>query len=493
MKRADGDDQWIIIGAGPAGLTAAYELMKQGCSAKLFEADNIVGGISRTESYKGYRFDIGGHRFFTKSERVAAIWDEVAGADMITRTRISRIYFNGRFFSYPLQPKNALFGLGPVEAVRILLSYLKAQLDFNAPEASFEDWVTKRFGRRLFEIFFKSYTEKVWGMPCSEIDAEWAAQRIKNLDLLEALRNALFGARKGDVVTSLIEEFSYPRLGPGMMWEKFEDLVAQANIQTHLRHEVVQLNHDDNSITSVDIADGSGNQQRVEGTYFLSSMPLQHLVKRLSPEPPENIISACDKLRYRDFLTVALIINKKQIFSDQWIYVHEPSVLVGRIQNFKNWSPEMVPDPEMTCLGLEYFLVADEDELWGAPDSVWIERASRELQALGLCSERDVVDGCVFRMPRAYPVYDSDYAQSVSTIQTYLKRFGNLDSIGRNGQHRYNNQDHSMLTGIYAVRNMLGENEFDSWGVNTEGEYHEEYAKVTKDDRLHPQRLNPAE
>ncbi len=485
----------IIIGAGPAGLTAANELLTLGHPAEVYEMDAVVGGISRTAQYRGYRFDIGGHRFFTKVPAVQELWEEVLGDDLLERPRLSRIYYNDKFFDYPLKPLNALRGLGPIEAGRVGLSYLWAQVAPHPTENNFEEWVSNRFGRRLFEVFFKTYTEKVWGMPCTEISADWAAQRIKNLDLFKAVKNSLIGS-VGDreVITTLIDRFHYPRLGPGMMWERLTERLRESGTPVHLETPVQELHHRDGRITAVTVgaADGGGNRE-LPADHVISSMPLRELLLSFSPPPPAEVRQAANRLRYRDFLTVILIVRQKDVFPDNWIYIHSPDVRVGRVQNFGSWSPEMVPDASTTSLGLEYF-VQEGDDLWSSSDEALLELGARELAVLGLAPEESVVDGTVVRMPKAYPVYDDAYKEALALIRGYLSGFPNLQVIGRNGQHRYNNQDHSMLAGMLAARNVLGESH-DVWAVNVEQEYHEEVSdgegKVK--DRLTPERLDRPE
>jgi len=442
----------------------------------VFEQDSQVGGISRTCEYKGYRFDIGGHRFFTKVELVQKLWQEILADDFLVRPRLSRIYYNGKFFDYPLKPMNALMGLGPVEAVRIGVSYLWAQLFPARPERSFESWVTNRFGRRLFEIFFKTYTEKVWGMPCSEMSADWAAQRIKNLDLVTAVKNALLGERfsKGDVVTTLIERFHYPRFGPGQMWEDCARRLAEKGVETHLESEVLGLRHKEGRVRSARVRGSDGRVHELEGDHFLSSMPIRTLLHCLEPAPPKAVLRAADRLRYRDFLTVVLIVDQEELFPDNWIYIYSPEVKLGRIQNFKNWSPEMVPAAGKTALGLEYF-VQEDDELWSQADEDLIQLGAAECEKLGLVRAADVIDGTVIRMPKAYPIYDGEYQDALVEVRSYLDELPNLQLIGRNGQHRYNNQDHSMMTAVYAARNVAaGAAQYDVWDVNVDETYHEE-------------------
>ena len=493
---ADSNSEIVVIGAGPAGLTAAHELSKLGRRSVILEQDDQVGGISRTCEFEGYRFDIGGHRFFTKVDYVRQIWREILGNEMLTRPRLSRIYHDGKFFDYPLKPLNALLGLGPVEAVRIGLSFLRAQIAPAPRVASFEDWVVSRFGRRLFEIFFKTYTEKVWGMPCSQISADWASQRIRQLDLLVAVRNALIGSvatGQGEVVTSLIEEFEYPRHGPGQMWERCRDMLSEFGSKTMMETEVISVQHARGQVTGVVAQQPGMPEYLIRTDQVLSSMPVRTLLRCLDPAPPESVLRAAERLNYRDFLTVALIIEEPDLFQDNWIYIHSDEVQVGRVQNFKNWSPDMVPDQQKTALGLEYF-VQEGDALWSLPDDELIALGTRECETLGLASADKVVGGSVVRMPKAYPVYDGTYQESLTEIRSWLDQIGGLQLIGRNGQHRYNNQDHSMMTGVYAARNIVG-SEYDIWDVNVEEDYHEERDSKnlsTSGDRLVPSRIEIA-
>ena len=458
----------VVIGAGPAGLTTAYELSEIGGDPIVLEQDSIVGGIARTVQYRGYRFDIGGHRFFSRIKLINAWWERILGDDFQVRPRLSRIYYQGAFFDYPLRPMNALWGLGLAEAVRIAASYVRARI-FPTEERSFEDWVCNRFGRRLFEIFFETYTEKVWGMKCCEISADWASQRIRNLDLGAALKSMFLG-QSGDI-TTLIKEFRYPRLGPGMMWERVADILASRGVPIYLGHKVTRVHVAAGRVAAVTAIDRNGREAIIAGENFVSSMPLRELIAALTPAPPGLVVEASQQLRYRDFLIVGLIVDKRDVFNDNWVYIHSPHVRVGRIQNFKNWSAEMVPDPSKTSLTLEYF-VQDGDDLWNADDQALIELATQECAKLRLIEEREVLDGVVIRMPKAYPVYDSEFKRNLTRIRHYLGQLSNLQVVGRNGQHRYNNQDHSMLTGIYAARN-IGGSDFDLWGVNLGTDYHE--------------------
>jgi len=466
----------VVIGAGPAGLTAAYELSKQNVRSVILEKDSVVGGLARTAEYKGYLFDIGGHRFFTKVALVDKMWREVLGADFITRPRLSRIYYNSKFFQYPLEPKNALTGLGLVESALCGFSYLAAKLRPEKPEDNFEAWVSNRFGKRLFRTFFKTYTEKVWGIPCREIQAEWAAQRIRGLSLTSVVWNALRPKRKQSkeqVIKTLIHEFEYPRRGPGMMWSKTKDLVESRGSRVVFGAPVEKIAWEPGRVTAVH---AGGEVWR--GEQFISSMPIRELIEKLDPAPPDDLRAAAADFNYRDFLTVALMVRGKNLFPDNWIYVHDPRVKVGRIQNYNNWSPEMVPDPETTCLGLEYFCF-EGDGLWNTPDTELIELGKREMAQLGLLDPAQVLDGTVLRIEKAYPTYDATYRRGVDAVRRFLATMPNLQLVGRNGMHRYNNQDHSMLTAILAARNILGAR-FDLWQVNVDADYHEEGAELTE-------------
>ncbi|HEX2344640.1 MAG TPA: NAD(P)/FAD-dependent oxidoreductase [Vicinamibacterales bacterium] len=463
----------VVIGGGPAGLTAAYYLIRRNVNVTVLEQDHQVGGLARTVEYKGFRFDIGGHRFFTKVGPVRDLWHAMLGANMLTRPRLSRIYYNSRYFDYPLKAVSAFRGLGIIESFRVLLSYIWIRIRPIRPEVSFEDWVSNRFGRRLYGIFFKTYTEKVWGIPCDRIGAQWAAQRIKGLSLVTAVINMLFkrGGTEGGQIKTLIDEFEYPRLGPGMMWEAFQADIADRGGHLLLSAKVRGLHHHNGRMTGVEFERG-GARTLLPADMVLSTMPLRELIESLSPAAPREVRDAAAALKYRDFLTIALILDTPDAFPDNWIYVHDPRVKLGRIQNFKNWSPEMVPDAGKTCLGLEYFCF-EGDGLWTMSDPDLIALGTRELDAIGLLKGARVLDGAVVRMPKAYPVYDDGFVPALDVVRRYLDGFTNFQAAGRNGMHKYNNQDHSMVTAILAAQNLLGARH-DVWAVNADDEYHEE-------------------
>ena len=463
----------VIMGAGPAGLTAAWQLAHAGKDVVIWEADpSYVGGIARTVQADGYRFDVGGHRFFSKSAEVNEVWRKIMPDDFIDCPRLSRIYYNGKFFNYPLEAMDAFFKLGPMETLRILLSYIKARMSPIRPELTFTQWVTNRFGKRLFQIFFKSYTEKVWGISCDEISADWAAQRIKGLSLREAVISAFKGKKAAPTAKTLIRHFFYPRLGPGQMWETATSKIQAIGGRIFLDRKVQTIHWNETGVTHVTGTNAQGEFFQQEGSSFISSIPLQELMLSLDPPPPPEVIAAAKSLRYRDFVTVCLVVDRADVFPDTWIYIHDPSVKVGRIQNYKNWSIAMVPDPKMTSLGMEYFCF-EGDKLWSSTDHDLALLAIKEAVQIGLITEPEVKDAFVVRMPKAYPIYNQNYHKHVETIRKWVCLFANLQPVGRNGMHHYNNQDHSMMTAMLAARNIQGEN-FDCWKVNTDAEYHED-------------------
>lgn len=468
-----------IIGAGPAGLTAGYLLTKAGKSVAIIEKDaTYVGGISRTVEHEGYRFDIGGHRFFSKSQQVVDLWNEILPDDFIQRPRMSRIYYEGKFYSYPLRAFEALWNLGVLRSALCMASYFWAKAFPNRNIKSFEDWTTNQFGKRLYSIFFKTYTEKVWGMPCDEMSADWAAQRIKGLSLWGAVTDGLkrsLGLNKkpndGQAVKTLLETFRYPRLGPGMMWDAARDkIVASGKGQVLMGHALERVSDDGNGWTMT--ANSPDGTATIRAKDVISSAPMRELSKRLHPLPASTL--QANDLKYRDFLTVALMVEGEDLFPDNWIYIHDSKVQVGRVQNFRSWSPEMIPDENMACVGLEYFCF-EGDGLWSMSDDDLVALATDEMEILGLVDRRKVKSGAVVRQEKAYPVYDETYAANVDAMRVELEeKHPSLHLVGRNGMHRYNNQDHAMMTAMLTVENILaGKRVYDIWCVNEDAEYHE--------------------
>ena len=470
-----------IIGAGPAGLTAAYLLSKQGLSVTVIEKDPVyVGGISRTVEHNGFRFDIGGHRFFSKSQEVVALWNEILPDDFIQRPRMSRIYYEGKFYSYPLRAFEALGNLGIIRSSLCMLSFAKAKAFPNKSVKSFEDWTINQFGHKLYSIFFKTYTEKVWGMPCNEMSADWAAQRIKGLSLgaavIDGLKRSLGLNKKpndGMETKTLLETFRYPRQGPGMMWDAARDKVVAMGNHVVMDTALKQLRFDDvTQRWNMQTVTGNGAVGNINAAHVISSAPMRELAGRIYPLPA-TLPSALN-LNYRDFLTVALMIKSDDLFPDNWIYIHDDKVKVGRVQNFRSWSPEMVPDPELACVGLEYFCF-EGDGLWSMSDDDLVKLAAKEMAILGLCDPKTVVGGAVVRQEKAYPVYDETYRDNVEAMRAELEAaYPTLHMVGRNGMHRYNNQDHAMMTAMLTVKNIVaGRRVYDIWNVNEDAEYHE--------------------
>jgi protoporphyrinogen oxidase len=470
----------VVIGAGPAGLTAAYVLTKHGSVPTVLESDSVVGGISRTAQRDGWRFDIGGHRFFTKVSAVDDLWFEILGADeFLRRPRQSRVYYRGKFYDYPIVAMNALRNLGPIEAMRCAGSYVWVRVKRPKDTSTLEGFIVSRFGWRLYAHFFKTQSEKVWGVPCTEIQADWGAQRIKNLSLFRAVYEALkpkrlrLRASKANQVTSLIEEFNYPKYGPGQMWERCTELVTERGVKVVMNAKVTKVCHAGGRAIAV-VAESEQMPTEYEASHVVSSMPISDLVRAMDPPPPPDVLAAADALRYREHITVALVMPEADGFPDNWVYVNDANVKVGRVQNFGVWSPYLVKDGR-TCLGLEYF-VNQGDEWWTMSDADLIETGKRELGAIGLIDPSRVETGYVVRTPKAYPFYDAQYKANVQILADWLAGHApNVYPVGRNGMHRYNNQDHSMLTAMLSVENIFGASH-DIWSVNVEDEYHEEMA-----------------
>ena len=521
IHMADTRKTAIIIGAGPAGLTAAYEfLTRSDVKPIVLEKSEYMGGISRTVEYKGNRIDIGGHRFFSKSDRVMDWWlqhmplpDDVAAGQRITyrqqsrelpaspaensdavmllRRRKSRIYFLRKFFEYPIQlSPQTLKNLGLFRVAKIALSYLRVALFPPKHIQNLEQFFISRFGRELYLTFFKSYTEKVWGVPCEDISAEWGAQRVKGLSIRKTIAHVLRrvfrpgkDVRQKQIETSLIEQFLYPKLGPGQLWEIVADKVKSMGGVICTEHTVEHILTDGDEITSVVTLDRDGNKREFSGQYFFSTMPIKDLVRALHADVPKDVRDVSDHLQYRDFVTVGLLVRKLAVYSednptarirDNWIYIQEPEVKAGRLQIFNNWSPFMVRDPNTVWIGVEYFCY-ETDPIWKLSDEDFAALATKELASIGLIFKSDVLDFTVIRMPKTYPAYFGAYEQ-FPLVRSYLDSFKNLFLVGRNGMHKYNNQDHSMLTAMTAVDNILAGKweKANIWAVNTDMDYHEE-------------------
>lgn len=477
----------VIIGAGPAGLTAALELLRHtDLKPVILEASDMAGGISRTVEYHGNRMDIGGHRFFSKSPEVMSWWNELLplapDGDMLERRRVSRIYFLRKFFDYPVSLSLDTFrNLGPYRTMRILRDYVSACISPIEPEKTLEDFFINRFGRELYGTFFEDYTEKVWGRPCSAIGADWGAQRVKGVSVAAVLKDALrrlTGSAGGKVETSLISSFWYPKYGPGELWEKAASEIVRLGGEIRYGFSVVGIKANDSRVTGVIVASPDGSKQLIEATYVMSSMPIKDLTESMNAggiDVPDDIRRISEGLCYRDFMTVGILADKLEMadVKDDWIYIQERDVRLGRLQVFNNWSPYMAADSSKVWLGLEYF--CDEgDELWNMPDGDFKALASRELSSIGIVRPENIRDSHVIRMKKAYPAYFGTYDE-LPVLRGWMDGFQNLFLIGRNGQHRYNNMDHSMLTAMNAVE-AIRSGSMDKasvWNVNTEHDYHE--------------------
>ncbi len=459
-----------VIGAGPAGLTAAYELAKSGVEVDVFEASAEVGGMSRSFELWGQTVDLGPHRFFSSDARVNRLWLEIAEQDYRMVDRLTRIYYGDRFFHYPLQPLDALRNLGLFEATRCILSYFQEKVAPTADEHTFESWVTRRFGSRLYGIFFKTYSEKLWGIPCSQLDADFAAQRIKKLSMSEVAKNALgLGREKHQ---TLVDQFAFPLGGTGMIYERMADYVdALGSVQ--LNRPVKRVLHENKKVTGLELANGS----TWEYDHVISTMPLTSLVKGLD-DTPEHVHQAADKLTFRNTVLVYLNVDSTQLFEDQWIYVHSDDLQVGRITNFRNWIPQLYGKSKTSILSLEYWCNTDEP-MWEESDEKLIERAKTEMRATGLIGETPIFDGHVVRVPRCYPVYATGYKKPLTVLSDYVQEFSGLTPIGRYGSFKYNNQDHSILMGLLAADNLLQKQENDLWSINTDYETYQEAATIT--------------
>jgi len=465
---------FCVIGAGPAGLAAAHELTLRGArDVAVIEATGVVGGLSRTDVHDEARFDVGPHRFFTKNAEVNALWHELLGADFRPVDRLTRIYYRGKFFNYPIKAFDAFSKLGPVASIHAVISYLGAQLDRDGEPETFEDWVSTKFGRKLYETFFKTYTEKVWGIPCREIGADWAAQRIKGLDIWEVLKNAVVPAAQQKVKT-LVEQFDYPRLGAGQMYEAMCSRAADAGAEVLLDHRVVAFHLDGDRVKEVSAVGSDGEEVTISAGHFFTSAPITQVVTSFDPPEAEPIRRSAEALYYRDHITVNLLVARDGLFPDQWIYAHAPEVEMARVANYGNFSADMVNHQRRSALGVEYF-VFKGDAIWNKRDEELEQLAVAELDELGLVRRGSIERAWVVRETECYPTYYLGFEEHFDRLRRRLDEIGNLHPIGRGGMYKYNNQDHSIVTGMLAARNVLdGERAHrDLWSVNVDAEYHE--------------------
>jgi protoporphyrinogen oxidase len=462
---------FFVLGGGPAGLAAAYTLSKQGYSVVVVERDASVGGLAKSFVYKGFILDYGPHRFFTKLPPVLQFWNEVLGNEQVTVNRLTRIYYGNRYFSYPLKAFEALLSLGFTESTHIVASYLTAQLFPNKAPQNFAEWVSTRFGRRLFEIFFEGYTEKLWGIPCTEISADWAAQRIKGLSLLSAVRSALLG--NNGKVKSLVDQFQFPRLGSGQLYERAANYLTAHGQTVLLETEVLRLHQQNDRIQSLTLRDRhTGEERIVECSGVISSIPLNHLIEQLTPAVPLSVAEMAKSLRFRNTVLIYVMVDSGKLFPDNWLYINDPTVQLGRVTNFANWSADMLPNHQQTPLCCEYW--CQFDGLWQMDDDALVAMAESDLRKIGLLHQETVSSGFVIRLPRTYPIYAGNYKAALGTIQNYLQGIENLQVVGRYGAFKYNNQDHSLLMGILAAENVTTPGKHDLWSVNSDSEYQEE-------------------
>jgi protoporphyrinogen oxidase len=462
-----------VIGAGPAGITAAYELAKQGVEVDLYEASESVGGMAKSIKLWNQIVDIGPHRFFSNDNRVNKIWIEVAGRDYRMVNRLTRVYYKGKFFFYPVKLFNALINLGLIEASQSALSFFKEKILPTKDKGTFETWVTQRFGKRLYEIFFKTYTEKLWGIKCTDLDSDFAAQRIKKLSLWEAFKSAVF---KGNAKKhkTLVDVFAYPIGGTGMIYERMSDYIQKNKGHVFLKTPVEQVITENNTVKAIKLMDGTIKEYDI----VISSMPLTLMVSRL-PGVPQNIIDNCKSLTYRNTIIVYLNVQGTDLFPDNWLYINSDDVRTGRITNFRNWVPQINGDEKSSILALEYWCY-DNDDVWKEADSILIERAKQEIKITGLTKDATITDGFVYRIPRCYPVYSTGYKEKLNEVEAYLRTIKNLVPIGRYGAFKYNNQDHSILMGYLAAQNIAQNTNHDLWEINTDYDSYQEESSITE-------------
>ncbi len=469
-----------IIGAGPAGLGVAYELVKNGVKDILIiDKNKLVGGLARTDVLYGDRFDVGPHRFFTKNKEVDKIWHDTLGPAFQPITRLTRICYKNKYFNYPIKLADVLIKMGLVGSLSLIFSFLFSQINKKNKPVTLEQWIIQKFGRKLYETFFKTYTEKVWGIPCNKIGAEWAAQRIKGLDVFEVLKNALPGVKNKKIKT-LVEEFNFPVLGAGQMYETMCEKLVSQGVKLMLESKVIRFNRQDNTVKSIDVLGVNGEEMNISSKQFFSSIPLAHYFRMLNPAESGQILDSVEMLRYRDHITVNLLIGREKVFPDQWIYVHSPDVQIARITNYKNFSKKMVKDKNKTTLSVEYFVFMSDD-LWSKTDESLSAMAINELEKMRLIKRDEVERYWVVRQTEAYPIYYLGFQDHYESLKSRIDQFVNFYSIGRAGMHKYNNQDHSLISGVLAARNYLKlpASPYALWDINVDAEYHESTQKNT--------------
>jgi Protoporphyrinogen oxidase len=463
-----------IIGAGPAGLGAAYELVKNGVKDILIiDKNKIVGGLARTDLFEGNRFDTGPHRFFTKNMEVDRIWRETLGKDFQPVSRLTRIFYKNKYFQYPIKPLDVLIKMGPIDSIAAMLSFISSQINKKKELVTFEDWIVQKFGRKMYEAFFKTYTEKVWGIPCNQIGAEWASQRIKGLDVFEILKNMLPGRKKNNI-KSLVEEFSFPTLGAGQMYEAMCDKLISSGVKLMLESKVIRFNRQDNAIKSIDVLGPDGKEINIIAKQFFSAIPMAHYFKMLEPAEGRDTLNAAGMLKYRDHITVDMLINRKDICPDQWIYIHSSDVQIARITNYRNFSKKMLKDENRSALSVEYFAFKSDD-IWKKSDGSLVEMAISELEKMKFVKKSEVEKAWVVRETEAYPIYYLGFQEHYDLLKARIDQFENFYSIGRAGMHKYNNQDHSLISGVLAARNYLKlpGSPYALWDINIDAEYQE--------------------
>ncbi len=470
--------QCCILGAGPAGLGAALELTKNGIrNVVIIDRNRTAGGLSRTEIFDDVRFDLGPHRFFTKNAEINKLWHDILGSDFRPVDRLTRIYYKNKYFNYPIKAFDALSKLGPFQALQALFSFAHAQIGEQREPDNFEAWITQKFGRKLYETFFKTYTEKVWGIPCHQIGAEWAAQRIKDLDLFQVIKKALSPGSSKKIKT-LVEQFDFPVLGAGQMYERMCDQVMEKGVTVMMNSRVLSFNRQDTNIESIEVINNDGNRERISAEYFFTSIPITLFFEMMDPPESDDILKSVNALYFRDHITVNLLVDGDDLFPDQWIYIHTPDVKTARVANYNNFSKQMTSRKNKSALSAEYFVFQNED-LWKETDDNLKVFAIEELAYLKLLHKSSVENSWIVRETETYPTYYIGFQEHYENLKSRLDQFQNLQPIGRGGMYKYNNQDHSILSGILAARNYLKfpGTPYNLWSINIDAEYHESAAR----------------